>query len=227
MEPLETARALVAWTPFLAGGFVWNIVISLTAMAIGTALGSVLAVMRTAARPVLVRASLALTAFTRNVPTFVVLFYLAFVIPVEFEIDNIVYPFPAWVKASIALAIAVVGFVSDNLSTAIRAWRGGNRGAALLFIPGWTSYFVIIVMASSTASVIGVGEIVSRCNTVIGATGRNGLMLWVYLYAMTWFFLFCFPLNLLMARARRRLQTRIASPVKATDVAAAKATDTD
>ncbi len=227
MEPLEVVRALMAWTPYLAGGFVWNIVISLTAMAIGSVLGAALAVMRTAARPGLVRTSLALTAFTRNVPTFVVLFYLAFVIPVEFEIDNAVYPFPAWVKASIALAIAVVGFVSDNLSTAIRAWRDGNRGTALLFIPGWTSYFVVIVMASSTASVIGVGEIVSRCNTVIGATGRNGLMLWIYLYAMTWFFLFCFPMNLLMARARRRLQARVASPATATDSAVDRATDTD
>lgn len=217
METLEIVRALIAWTPFLAGGFVWNIVISLAAMAIGTVLGAALALLRTSGRALPVRASLVLTAFTRNVPTFVVLFYLAFIIPVEFELNGTVHPFPAWVKASLALAIAAVGFVSDTLSTAIRAWRDGDHDAAFLFIPAWTSYFVIIVMASSTASVIGVGEIVSRCNTVIGATGRNGLMLWIHLYAMAWFFLFCFPLNLLMARARRRLRTRIVPVAEATD----------
>ena len=71
----------------------------------------------------------------------------------------------------------MVGFVSDGLFAAMRDWRAGRHAASLLFVPSWTSYFVIILMASSTASVIGVGEIVSRCNTVIGAVGRTDLML--------------------------------------------------
>jgi hypothetical protein len=41
------------------------------------------------------RASLGLTEVTRNVPTFVFLFYLAFAIPVEFELGGTVYPFPS------------------------------------------------------------------------------------------------------------------------------------
>lgn len=219
MEPRDILQTLITWTPFLAGGFVWNIVISLGAMAIGTMIGSALAFLRTSHSSAPVRFSLAVTEFTRNVPTFVFLFYLAFILPVEVEIAGTVHQFPVWVKASLALAIAVVGFVSDNLTIAIREWRGGNHSAALLFIPSWTSYFVIIVMASSTASVIGVGEIVSRCNTVIGATGRNELMLWIYLYAMMWFFLFCYPLNILMARIKRHLQTRVPSATAAAEQA--------
>lgn len=211
MEPGEILDALAVWTPFLAGGFAMNILISLVAMAIGTLLGGVLAVLRATAGGTALRASLTLTEIARNIPTFVFLFYLTFLIPGEVEIAGALLPMPGWVKAAAALSIAVVGFVSDTLSIALRDWRRGDHAAALLFLPSWTSYLLIIVMASSTASVVGVSEIVSRCNTVIGAVGRNELMLWIYLYAMLWFFLFCYPLTLLMRRIRRRIETRIAT----------------
>src|SRR6185312_6914230 len=100
------------------------------------------------------------------------------------------------------------GFVSDNLADALLHWRSHNRAAALMFIHNWTSYLLIIVMASSTASVIGVGELVSRCNTVIASVGNNDLMLWIYLYAMVWFFACCYPLNLLMRRVKTRIARR-------------------
>jgi polar amino acid transport system permease protein len=72
-------------------------------------------------------------------------------------------------------------------------------------VSSWANYFVIIVMASSTASVIGVSELVSRCNTVINATGRTDMMLWVYLYAMAWFFLFCYSTKVLIRMVSNRL----------------------
>ena len=210
MMATEIVEKLLVWTPFLAGGFVWNVVISLVAMAIGTLLGSVLARLRLSERKPLVHASLALTELARNIPTFVFLFYLAFLIPVEFDVSGRLYSFPAWLKASLALSVAVVGFVSDNLSVAWRYWRNNNHAAALLFIPSWTMYLVIIVMASSTASVIGVGEIVSRCNTIIAAEeGRAELMLWIYLYATFYFLFFCFPLYLAMDHMKKRMQARI------------------
>ena len=211
MSAREIADALYVWTPFLAVGFVWNVIVSLAAMAIGSALGGVLAVLRLSPRRALAHPARVVTELTRNIPTFVFLFYLAFLIPVEFRAGGAGYAFPVWLKASLALAIAVVGFVSDNLAEAIAHWRRGDHAAALMFIPNWTSYFVLIVMASSTASVIGVGELVSRCNTVIAAVGNNGLMLWIYLYAMLWFFVACYPVTVLMRRLRHRMAARIAA----------------
>jgi len=202
MSPHDVIETLYIWTPFLAGGFVWNIVVALLSMAIGTLLGAVLATLRLSGRHRLVRASLVVTALTRNVPTFVFLFYLAFLIAPEVQIGSLSFVFPVWIKASLALAIAVVGFVSDNLADALRHWRANNHTAALMFIPNWTAYLVIIVMASSTASVIGVGEMVSRCNTVVASVGNNDLMLWIYLYAMLWFFACCYPVHLLMRRVK-------------------------
>jgi len=211
----EIATLLLTWTPFLAGGFAWNILISLVAMFIGTVFGALLAWLRLSGRTPLAHASLVATELTRNIPTFVFLFYLAFLIPTEFEFSGWIYAFPVWLKASLALSVAVIGFVSDNLLVALQHRKRHHHAAALLFIPSWTTYLLIIVMASSTASVIGVGEIVSRCNIVIAAVGGNETMLWVYTYAIGYFLVFCFPLNWAMGCARRRLLARVGGPASA------------
>ena len=55
MRGAEIARTLWTWTPYLAEGFVWNIVISLAAMAVGTVLGILLALARGSGRTWLVQ----------------------------------------------------------------------------------------------------------------------------------------------------------------------------
>jgi polar amino acid transport system permease protein len=208
----EILWELWIWTPFMAEGFAMNILIALVAMVIGTAIGWLVAHMRLSSSPRIHRGSLVLTELTRNTPTIVFQVYLAFMLPNEFTLPltGTIIVFPAWLKASLALALAVIGFCADNLSTALREWRQGRHGTALLFIPSWTSYALIIVMASSTASVIGVSELVSRCNTVISATGKTQIMLPIYLYACFVFVGFCYPLNSLMKYVKKRIGQNIA-----------------
>ena len=205
----EIIKDLVTWTPFLLGGFLMNILISVAAMLIGTSLGWGLALMRLASSPFALRVAAILTEVTRNTPTFVFQFYLAFMLPNELKLPGteLIVAVAPWVKASLALALAVIGFCSDNLTPALKAHRRGDHGAALLFIPSWTSYALIIVMASSTASVIGVSELLSRCNTVVNATGKSELLLPIYLYACFVFVGFCYPLTQLM----KSIKTRIAN----------------
>ncbi|MEJ0003701.1 MAG: ABC transporter permease subunit [Pararobbsia sp.] len=215
-------KSLYAWTPFLAGGFIWNVVISLVAMGVGTGCGYLLACSRLSSHKVLSKTGHAMTELMRNAPTFVFQFYLVFMLPSELPLPftALHIPLPSWLKASLALALAVAGFVSDNLLRTLRAWQEGSRRDALLFMLNWSNYFVIIVMASSTASVIGVPELVSRCNTVINATGKTDIMLWVYLYAMTWFFLFCFIATTLIRKLSDRLDRRFHIPAAEVEVAA-------
>jgi polar amino acid transport system permease protein len=193
MSVLDSLRLLAVWTPYLLGGFVWNIVISLVAQAIGTSVGYVLARGRISARASGRRSATFATTLMRNIPTFVFQFYLVFMLPGEltmpFGLPAVV--FPSWLKASLALSLAVAGFVSDNLSPVLELRGVKRRWALMRFVVNSSNYFVIIVMASSTASVIGVSELVSRCNTVVNASGTTDMMLWVYLYAMLWFFVFC------------------------------------
>ena len=190
----------------MAAGFVWNIVLSVATMAIGTPIGLALALMRASHRHRISRLGELATGLARNVPTFVMLFYLAYVLPPEFTVFGQTVMIAPWLKASLALAIAVAGFVSDNALAAIRHLRAHDTPAALLLVPAWTNYFLIIFMASSTASVIGVPEIVQRANTVVGAVGNVDVMLWVYLYAMIWFFAACWPLARAMHVVRSQLR---------------------
>lgn len=208
----EILEDLLTWTPFLLGGFLMNILISVVAMAIGTALGFGVVLMRTASSPGSRRIAALLTELTRNTPTFVFQFYLAFMLPNEISLPGteMTLGISPWIKASLALALAVVGFCSDNLTPALRAFRSGDIGTALLFIPAWTSYALIIVMASSTASVIGVSELVSRCNTVVNATGKSELLLPAHLYACGVFTGFCYPLTVLMKKLRTRIAVHLA-----------------
>ena len=208
MPVADLLDTLWTWTPYLGQGFLWNILISLAAMAVGTALGVLLALGRCSGRAWLARPAVLLTHLTRNVPTFVFMFYLAYLVPYELVLFDQVWTVPGWIKASLALSVAVVGFVSDTFLAAITDWRRGDHLAGYLFIPNWTMYFAIIVMASSTASVIGVSELVSRCNTLISATGEDSLMMWIYLYAMLWFFLFTLAVTHFMRGVRTRLERR-------------------
>ena len=208
MMMMDIAEALIAWTPYLAAGFGWNMAVSLAAMAIGTLVGLLLAAMRGGSARRINRSGAALTVLARSAPTFVMLFYLAYAVPGTFEFFGLVVPVPAWIKASLALAIAVAGYVSDNALAALRHIRRGETAEALLFLPSWTSYFLIIVMASATASVIGVPELVHRAQTVIGAIGKAEVSFWVYLYAMLWFLVFAAAVSLVMRGLRARLTAR-------------------
>ncbi|MFZ9407677.1 MAG: ABC transporter permease subunit [Burkholderiaceae bacterium] len=202
------------WLPFLLQGFGLNLLISAVAMVLGSVFGLGVARLRMSDRSVLQRGGRVLTELTRNVPTFVCLYYLAFMLPSEFSVPGIpgLVSIPGWFKASVALSIAVTGFCADNLGPALQSWRSGDHGRALLFLPSWAAYALIIVMASSTASVIGVPELLSRCNTVIGATGSSAMMLPMYLMACVIFLLACWPLIRLMDRIKRRMMDRLRRP---------------
>lgn len=202
----DVVDVLITWTPYLAVGFGWNMLVSLVAMAIGTVLGVGLAALRGGRIRQVSRGAGALTMVAASAPTFVMLFYLAYMVPGSFQIFGMPVAVPVWLKASLALSIAVAGYVSDNALAALRALRRGQTAEAMLFLPSWTNYFLIIVMASATASVIGVQELVFRVDTVIAALGRPQLSFWIYLYAMAWFLGFAgiVALGMRFAHGQRR-----------------------
>jgi len=219
MAQPEIAATLLAWTPYLAGGFVRNIMVSGAAMGAGTGIGWVLALLRNAGSPRPQRIGLFFTEFMRNTPTIVFQFYLVMLLPIEFAVPGtaLTLHFPGWTKAALALSLAVSGFVSDNLGAALVAAKAGNRLPLAMLLPNWTGYFVLIVLASSSASIIGVDEMIGRCNTVIAVVNDNRMMFWVYAYAMLWYCAFCFTLTrsigvLSRVLERRLIRTPVAAP---------------
>jgi polar amino acid transport system permease protein len=198
----ETLSVLFTWTPYLAVGFAWNILIGITSMAVGTCVGAVLAFCGTSASPNAKKFSSIATELSRNIPSVVFQFYLAIMLPSSV---------PGWIKASLAVAVSVAGFTSDYLQPAILDWRANRHAKALLFVPNWTSYFLIVVIISASASLIGVNELVSRCNVVINATGNPDLLLPIYLYASLFFTVFCYSLAVAMRYLRRWMMAKAAA----------------
>lgn len=204
---------LITWTPFLLEGFGWNIFIAILATLIGTSLGGGLVWARLGKSKKIANASLTISKWFLKIPTVALMFYCAILLPNEVQIPatNLTYIFPGWIKAALALSAAQVGFVSQNLYSAINLWNKGQHGAALLFVPAWGSNLLITIIASSSSSLVGVNEIISRCNKVINVTNDTDLMIPIYFYVSLFFLCFCYPLTLAMKVLKQHMLHRISS----------------
>jgi polar amino acid transport system permease protein len=211
MTALETLSYLWTWTPFLLEGFAWNLLIAVSAITFGTGVGCLLVWAQMRGRPMVVKLSGVLSSTFFKIPTVALMFYCAILLPQEisFPGSDTVYPFASWIKAALALSAAQIGFTSLNLPKSVKLWQSGNRPAALLFVPSWGSNLLITIIASSAASLVGVNEIVSRCNKVISATSNTDLMVPMYLYVSLFFLLFCYPLTLLMRKFKKSLTAKL------------------
>ncbi|WP_187428035.1 hypothetical protein ROLI_001500 [Roseobacter fucihabitans] len=179
---------LIERTPYLAGGFAMNIVISILSMTFGTMLGVGMGALRVRGG-VIGKPARLMTDLCRNVPSFVLMFYMAFMLPSEVDVTGVIYQVPLWLKATLALTFPVIGFASDQTLGYVRQRDAGLHGARETFLVAWVQYFLIIIMASATASVIGADEIVGRANIVIASGDGAGFLLATYVYVAFWFIL--------------------------------------
>ncbi|WP_299672896.1 hypothetical protein [uncultured Roseobacter sp.] len=178
---------LLSHTNYLARGFATNLLISVLSMSFGTVLGGLLGWLRARRVTALGPAAHMATNVCRNVPSFVLLFYMASMIPSEVTISGTIMAVPLWIKATLALTFPVIGFTSDQSRGYFEQRRAGLSGAAETFVVAWVQYFLIIIMASATASVIGADEIVGRANIVISQNESPQFLLITYLYVSLWF----------------------------------------
>lgn len=180
-------ETLIAETPNLAEGFAINLLISVISMGVGTLIGVFLGFLRDDHGKFLRWTAELITSICRNVPSFVLLFYLAFMIPVEVEWNGQIVLFPPWLKATLALTIPVIGFASDQFLGYCRQRREAQHGASLVFVRAWFQYALIILMASPTASVIGADEILSRANRIAASVSDPSFLIMTYSYVAAWF----------------------------------------
>ena len=206
---------LLTSTPSLLAGFGWNVFIAVCAVALGSSLGALLAWLRVRrhGRPAAIATRV--STILGSVPTLALIFYAVFVLPNEIVVPGLglAIQVPPWAKAVLGLAASPLSFTAESLVVAHRNYRKGDIDAAMLFIPTWINVFLISFVASSASSLVGVSELVSRCNTLI-ATAGTSVMVPVYLYCSFWFvassLLFTAMINRLkrsrfMARTHRRM----------------------
>ncbi len=217
------------WTPLLATGFVFNIAISVIAMATGTLAGAFLGLGQISLFAPVRKLAWLVTHFFRNAPWLVLLFFCMFLLPFQIKIFGLVIPLPDWVKATLGLALPVMANVSEIVRGAIETIPTGQweSAEALAFtrnqtiwkiilpqcikrmLPPWMNLYAVLAMDTVLASIVGVSEVMTLAGDVLGAEGgRTDLLLPLYSYILLWFFLYCYPIARWTVRLERRFAVR-------------------
>jgi len=216
---------LVKWTPLLAEGFLFNLLISAAAMALGTLAGLLLGMARISLVPALRGTSWVVMQFFRNAPWLVLLFFVMFLLPFEIHVAGRTIPVPDWLKATFGLALPIMANVAEIVRGAVQSIPTAQWDAArsLAFsrrqtlwmiilpqcvrrmLPPWMNWYAILTMATTLASIVGVAEVMTLTLRATNAEGRTDLLIPIYSYVLLWFFAYCYPI----ARPTRRLEARL------------------
>ena len=145
-------------TPFLLAGLWTNVYISLASMIVGTLLGTMVAILLQEIDKFKMFLNYQLTSNAE----FVLMFYIAFVLPNEITILDLTIQLTPEYKAALALVFPVLGFSADQFLGLVLGDHDSSANKVEIYMSSWIQYFLIILMASVTASVIGADEILSR-----------------------------------------------------------------
>jgi polar amino acid transport system permease protein len=219
---------LIKWTPLLATGFLFNLLISFFAMAAGTFAGAMLGIARISQKRSVRGTSWVVVQFFRNAPWLVLLFFVMYLLPFEFHVGGATVPFPDWIKATLGLALPIMANVAEIVRGAVQSIPTAQWDAArsLAFsrretlwkiilpqcvkrmLPPWMNWYAILTMATTLASVVGVSEVMTLTLRITNAEGRTDLLIPIYTYVLLWFFIYCYPISVWTRRLEARYNVR-------------------
>lgn len=220
---------LIKWAPLLLSGFVFNLAISFIAMAGGTVVGAFLGIAQISLLAPVRSFSWLVTQFFRNAPWLVLLFFVMFLLPFQFDIYGYTVPFPDWMKATLGLALPVMANVSEIVRGAIQSIPGGQWEAAesLAFtrrqtlwmiilpqcikrmLPPWMNLYAILTMATVLASVVGVNEMLTLTQQALAAENQAALLVPFYAFDLLVFFIYCYPIARWTIYLERRYAVKV------------------
>jgi polar amino acid transport system permease protein len=218
--------ALVKWTPFLGKGFLLNIIISLFAIVFGTIGGVFLGMGQLAPAGWISMPAKILTQIFRNAPWLVLLFYCIFLLPYQIRIGGQTYTIANWLRAAIGFTIPVVANFSEIVRGAMQtipsgqweaarslgyAWRPTVTSIILpqcikRMLPPWMNLYAVLLMATPLASIVGAEDALTNARTALEAESNSRLLLPMYAYLLSWFFIYSYPI----ARLSMALENRFA-----------------
>lgn len=214
-EAQSPLAVLMNWAPLLLKGFIFNLVISISAMALGTVVGAMLGLCQISLLAVTRHSSWFVTQFFRNAPWLVLLFFAMFLLPFEIKFFGLKIPFPDWFKAILGLSLPVMANVSEIVRGAVRSLPSGQWEAAeslaytrlqtlwLIIIPQcvkrmlppWMNLYSILTMATVLASIVGVNEVMTLTGQALASEGgRPDLLAPFYGFVLLLFFIYCYPI---------------------------------
>jgi polar amino acid transport system permease protein len=216
------------WTPVVFGGFLFNLLTSVLSMALGTAAGLLLGLaLISLVRPVS-RSAWFITQFFRNAPWLVLLFYCMLLLPFEVLLFGQPVSLPAWLKASVGLALPVMANVAEIVRGGVQSipdtqWQAADSLAftrlqtiRMIILPQclkrmtppWMNLYAILTMATTLISIVGVQEGLTLTRAALVADGRVELFVPMYLMLLMFFFLYCYPIARWTIALERRFNVK-------------------
>lgn len=228
-EHPSIVATILKWTPLLLQGFLFNLLISVLAMATGTVAGFFLGFAQISLLSPVRKGAWLTTHFFRNAPWLVLLFYCMFLLPFHVTVFGVTIPLPDWVKATFGLALPVMANVSEILRGAVQSipttqwesaaslaftrrqtmWRIIVPQCLKRMLPPWMNLYAILTMATVLVSIVGVSDIMTLTRQALGAENRPGLLLPFYSYVLFWFFIYCYPIGRWTVRLEARYAVNI------------------
>ncbi len=223
--------ALIRWLPFLvSSGFLLNVAISITTMAIGTALGILLGLGQISLNRAIRRICWFLTQAFRNSPWLVLLFIVMLTFPFEIAFGDTVIKIPDWLKAVFGLSLPIMANISEVVRGAVVSVPTGQWEAAeslaysrqqtlwriilpqcfKRMIPPWMNWYAILTMATPLCSLLGVEELITLSRQAMESENNHPeLLIPFYGFALVIFFAYCYPIARLTLRLERRFTVKL------------------
>nr|WP_325248311.1 amino acid ABC transporter permease [Amylibacter sp.] len=218
---------LVIWMPFILKGFALNLLMSVLAMAFATVSGVILGFMQISPIALIRVPAKLVTNLFRNSPWLVILFAIMFLVPFQITLpggEKIMIP--DWVKATFGFALPVMANVAEILRGAVMSIPSGQwesaeslaftRAQTLRFIilpqcirrmlPPWMNWYALLTLMTPMAAILGVDEALGNTQAAMEAAGsRPEFLIPFYLFLMTIFFVFIYPISIYTRSIEKRL----------------------
>ena len=223
--------ALWRWMPFLVwSGFVFNVLISVLAMAIGTVAGAALGLAQISLRPSVRRIAWFVTQTFRNSPWLVLLFIVLLAFPFEIRLFGLIIPIPDWMKGVIGLSLPVMANISEVVRGAVQSvptaqWEASeslafSRRQTLWqiilpqcykrMLPPWMNWYAILTMATPLCSLLGIEELITLSRQAMEAEDNHPELLMPFFgFALILFFAYCYPIARWTIYLERKYQVKL------------------
>jgi len=223
--------ALWRWMPFILwSGFLFNVLISVLAMAIGTLAGASLGLAQISPLKPVRAAAWFVTQLFRNSPWLVLLFIVLLALPFEITFFGTTVRIPDWMKGVFGLSLPVMANISEVVRGAVQSvptaqWEAAESLAfkrrQILWqiilpqcykrmLPPWMNWYAILTMATPLCSLLGIEEIITLSRQAMEAEDNHPELLVPFFgFALILFFLYCYPIARLTMRLERKFVVKL------------------
>ncbi len=228
---VDAFEALYRWMPFLlTSGFLFNVLISFLAMAIGTGLGACLGLAQISKTFGISKLAWFITQLFRNSPWLVLLFIVLLAFPFEIQIGGLIIPIPDWMKAVFGLSLPIMANISEVVRGAVQSvptaqweaaeslafsrrqtmWRIILPQCFKRMIPPWMNWYAILTMATPLCSLLGVEEIITLSRQAMEAEDNHPELLVPFFgFALLVFFAYCYPIARLTIALEKKYTVKL------------------